>query len=93
MTDLCTDSVAQSRNPVIRQALHCLAIFLISLPVLANEGDARRGGEHYLACVGCHTLQPDLHVSGPSLSGVWGRTAGKAKGNTRYSPSLRDAEF
>lgn len=93
MTGIYTNSVAQKKYTVIRQVLHCVAIFIISIPVLAEEGNARRGAEQYKACVSCHTLQPNLHVSGPSLSGVWGRTAGKAKGYTRYSPNLRDAEF
>ena len=84
---------ARVRHHVFQSLLHCLLLILISFPAFASDGDARRGGEYYRACVGCHTLQPDLHISGPSLSGVWGRTAGNAKNYVRYSPSLRDAKY
>lgn len=93
MSDIHAVPMLCGRYGAIRLLLHCLVIILVSFPAFGSEGDARRGGEHYQACVACHTLQPDLHMSGPSLSGVWGRTAGKAKGYTRYSPSLRDADF
>jgi cytochrome c len=59
----------------------------------AAEGDAKRGAEVYRACVSCHALAPGLHLSGPSLDGVWGRQAGTAAGFGRYSEGLKQAGF
>ncbi len=59
----------------------------------AAEGDATRGAQLYRACVACHALEPDLHLSGPSLGNIWRRTAGKAPGYVRYSPGLKEAEL
>ncbi|MDZ5697082.1 c-type cytochrome [Chelativorans sp. M5D2P16] len=57
------------------------------------EGDARRGAQVYRACVACHALEPDLHLSGPSLDGFMGRMAGTAEGFVRYSTGLKEAGF
>lgn len=63
-------------------------------PANAREnGDARRGGEVYRACVACHSLEPNVHLTGPSLAGAFGRGAGKAAGFDRYSSGLKEAEF
>jgi cytochrome c len=70
-----------------------LAAALFAPIALAGEGDARRGGELYRACIACHTLEPGLHTSGPSLAGLMGRAAGGAEGFVRYSPSLRGVDF
>lgn len=75
----------------------CTTLALLALagaaPAGADEGDPRRGAEAYRACVACHTLEPDLHVTGPSLDGFWGRAAGSADGYGRYSPGLKAAGF
>ncbi len=70
-----------------------VAAALFTPMALAGEGDARRGGELYRACIACHTIEPGLHTSGPSLAGLMGRAAGGAEGFVRYSPSLRGAGF
>jgi len=56
-------------------------------------GDALRGGEVYRNCVACHTLEPGVHLSGPSLAGVIDRAAGTAEGFQRYSRRLKEAGF
>ena len=57
------------------------------------EGDPKRGANAYRACAACHALEPGLHLSGPSLAGVIGRTAGTADGYGRYSKGLKEAGF
>ncbi len=56
-------------------------------------GDVERGAQIYRSCVACHALEPDLHLTGPSLGGVWNRPAGEAEGFSRYSDALRGAGF
>lgn len=58
-----------------------------------EDGDAKRGAELYRGCVACHSLEPGIHLSGPSLAGLWGAQAGSIDGFVRYSPGLKAAEF
>ena len=58
-----------------------------------EAGDPHRGGELYRSCVACHSLEPDVHLTGPSLAETWGQKAGKAEGYNRYSAGLKAAEF
>jgi cytochrome c len=71
----------------------CLAAMLHATAAGAAEGDPQRGAEVYRACVSCHALAPGLHLSGPSLEGVWGRQAGTAEDFGRYSEGLKQAGF
>ena len=56
-------------------------------------GDVERGAEVYQACAVCHALESGLHLTGPSLGGIWNRPAGEAAGFSRYSDALRGAGF
>lgn len=60
---------------------------------LAAEGDAKRGAQLYRSCVACHSLEPNVHLSGPSLAGLWGKPAGKTADFARYSKGLKSADF
>ena len=59
----------------------------------AGAQDAQRGVELYRVCAACHSLEPERHLSGPSLAGAFGREAGKAAGFDRYSAGLKAADF
>jgi cytochrome c len=63
------------------------------LGAAANEGDAKRGAAVYRACVSCHSLEPGLHLTGPSLAGLWGKKAASVESFPRYSKALRAQEF
>ena len=41
-------------------------ILLISEAVAIADGDAKRGASVYRACVACHSLEPGVHLTGPS---------------------------
>ena len=56
-------------------------------------GDVERGAQVYRSCVACHALEPGLHLTGPSLGGIWNRPAGEAEGFSRYSDGLHGAGF
>src|SRR5437879_5042981 len=62
-------------------------------PVAAQplEGNASRGAAVFGQCVACHSVEPGVHLTGPSLARVWGRRAGNAEGFTRYSEPLKHA--
>ncbi|MBA3520491.1 MAG: c-type cytochrome [Rhizobiales bacterium] len=80
----------------MRRVILFAAIAAGSVPGTAAgqiTGDPHRGGEIYRACIACHSLQPDLHLTGPSLAALFGRKAGATAGYDRYSPGLKSARF
>ena len=66
-----------------------LAVVLAS-PALA-EGDAKPGAKAFRNCAACHSLAPDVNLTGPSLSGLWGRKAGALESFVRYSDALKSS--
>jgi len=67
-----------------------LTIALLS-PALAQHGDSTRGQRAFMACSACHSLEPDRNMTGPSLSGLWGRKAGSLPSFDRYSDVLKSS--
>jgi len=65
-------------------------MFATAVPAIAAEtaGDAKRGAKAFQACVACHSLEPDRHMTGPSLAQLIGRKAGTHKGFLRYSDAM-----
>ena len=66
---------------------------LLGATTASGQGDPRRGLEVYRSCVFCHSLEPELNLTGPSLAGLMDRPAGTAEGFDRYSEPFRDADF
>jgi len=57
------------------------------------DGDPKRGAKVYGACAGCHSLEPNLHLTGPSLDGLWGKKAASVDNFVRYSSALKEQGF
>ncbi len=57
------------------------------------DGDPKRGAKVYGACAGCHSLEPNLHLTGPSLDGLWGKKAASVENFVRYSSALKEQGF
>ena len=55
----------------------------------AAEGDPRRGRQYFGACMACHSLKPDVNMTGPSLAGLWNRKAGTLASFPRYSSAMK----
>ena len=74
-------------------------VTLIAVLILAATrqggaaGDAEAGAHVFGTCAACHTLEPGVHRTGPSLADVFGREAGAAEGFHRYSDALRSADL
>jgi len=66
-------------------------LLLTSWQAIAEPGDAARGERMYRACVGCHSLEPNRNMTGPSLAEVWNRQAGSLASFPRYSHALKSA--
>lgn len=53
-----------------------------------SDDDAQRGASAFGVCLACHSIEPRRHMTGPTLFGVLGRTAGTAPDFMRYSDAL-----
>jgi len=54
------------------------------------DGDPKRGAKIYGACAACHSLEPNLNLTGPSLDGLWGKKAASVENFVRYSSALKE---
>jgi len=54
-------------------------------------GDPARGAALFRQCAACHSVEPGLHLTGPSLADIWGRRAATVGGFGRYSAGLKHA--
>ena len=58
-----------------------------------SQGNSTRGERVFGTCAACHSLQPDQNMTGPSLAGLWNRTAGSVASFSRYSTALKSANI
>ena len=71
-----------------------IAILISSASGLAwADGNPQRGAKTYGVCTACHSLEPNLQLTGPSLAGVWGQKAASVAGYPRYSDALKKHDF
>ncbi|MBV6486670.1 MAG: hypothetical protein GHHEDOFH_00605 [Pseudorhodoplanes sp.] len=57
------------------------------------QGSPQRGAMAYRACAACHSLEPGMHLTGPSLADLWGKKAASVADFPRYSKALKAQEF
>ena len=69
------------------------ALFLVSSAANSAAGNVDSGGDVFdTNCAECHSLKPGKVKKGPSLSGIFTRTAGTVTG-FKYSDAMRNAKF
>jgi len=54
-------------------------------------GDAAHGAMLFRQCAACHSVEPGLHLTGPSLASIWGQRSAAVSGFGRYSAALKRA--
>jgi cytochrome c len=65
-------------------------VLLLAIPVtVAAAGDPGRGARAFSQCMACHSVEPERHLTGPSLSHVWGKKAASVESFMRYSDALK----
>jgi cytochrome c len=67
------------------------AVIMLTSTVAFAQGDASPGQRIFQACAACHSLEPNKNLTGPSLSGVYGRKAGTVESFNRYSDALKSS--
>jgi cytochrome c len=72
-------------------------VVLTALAGIANAQDAdemaKKGAAAYQLCAACHSLQPGVHLSGPSLANLWGKRAATISDFGRYTDALKKTEI
>ena len=81
------------RPVVVLAPMLVLLVFLSRTPTAAQtpDGDPARGAALFQQCAACHSVEPSLHLTGPSLAAIWNRRAGTVAGFGRYSDVLKHA--
>ncbi len=74
-----------------------LTIIAVVLTMVTAEpadaaGDPDRGKREFIRCVSCHSAEPNVHKTGPSLAAIWGRKAGTIQAFVRYSEALKQSQ-
>lgn len=64
-----------------------LSTLLVLTASAFAEGDIKKGKKVFKKCAACHTVKEDKHKLGPSLFGIFGRTAGTVEG-LKYSDAM-----
>jgi cytochrome c len=81
-------------HPHLQTKVSVGIIFLIlATSVAAAQSDPQRGKALYQVCNACHSINPGVHRTGPSLAAIWGQKAGAVEGFERYSPALMQADI
>lgn len=74
-------------SPALRPLGLSVLVLSMSGPAF-GESDARQGARTARQCIVCHAFTAGVHMTGPSLSGVFGRKAGSVQDFDRYSDAL-----
>ena len=64
--------------------------FLFAGQAAFAEGDPAKGEKVFKKCKACHALEAGKKKIGPSLAGMFGRTAGTVEG-FKYSSAMKDS--
>lgn len=76
---------------LLATTLSSLALSPTRAAVDPPAGNPRRGDELFRQCATCHSIEPGLHLTGPSLAAIWRHQAGTVGGFGRYSVALQRA--
>src|SRR4051794_9178064 len=87
--DSAMGCLSSRRRVMMRYLPLAVLVLPIVSPASAQQADPTRGQRQYQNCNACHSLEPNKNLSGPSLSGVFGRKAGSLPSFTRYSDALK----
>jgi cytochrome c len=66
------------------------AALLLSIAPVSAAGDAAKGEKVFAKCKACHTIEAGKNRVGPSLAGLFGRTAGTVEG-FKYSDAMKNS--
>jgi len=81
-----------SYHPVYPRAPYLgllLFLFVTAVRSAAAAGDPTQGAQLFRNCMACHSADPGVNMTGPSLAGIFGRKAGGLATFHRYPAALK----
>ncbi len=73
-------------------AIIAVVLTMVTAGPAGAAGDPDRGKREFLRCASCHSAEPNVHKTGPSLAAIWGRKAGTIQEFVRYSKALKQSQ-
>jgi cytochrome c2 len=86
------ESAPPAKADIERTSFEVRLFFAASTGFIQSQDideSAKRGAAAYRLCAAGHTLQPGVHLSGPSLANMLGRRAATLSDFGRYTDALR----
>jgi len=80
-----------TQSNLVISVFAAIATLFLSVSSAVAEGDPERGKRAFLSCVTCHSAEPKLHKTGPSLANIFGKKAGTIESFSRYSEALKNS--
>jgi len=81
----------------MRSSICAIILAAIAVATAAKAQDqvemARKGAPAYRLCAACHSLQPGVHLSGPSLADRWKQRVATVGDYGRYTAALKQQDF
>lgn len=69
------------------------ALFVAAAGGAKSQEDVSAGARNYRPCAACHSLEPGVHLTGPSLAGLWGKKAASVADFARYPSALKASDL
>lgn len=85
----------ETRGCIVIRTLLTIVLLLSGTTLAHAEaiGDPALGARAYRPCAACHSLQPGVHLSGPSLANRWGKPAAAIRDYGRYTDAFKALDF
>ncbi len=76
-------------------AFLALTLFVVQIAATSAhaQGNPESGKKAFIKCVICHSKEPNVHKTGPSVANIWGNKAGTVEGFSRYSDAIKNSQI
>jgi cytochrome c len=69
-----------------------VVLTMVTAGAAGAAGNPDRGKMEFRRCASCHSAEPNVHKTGPSLAVIWRQKAGTVQGFVRYSEALKQSQ-
>jgi cytochrome c len=83
----------KSKNQILPSILAATAVVWLGASNAIAAGDPQRGKIAFRTCIACHSANPGVNKTGPSLANIWGKKAGTVEGFNRYSIAVKNSKI